>query len=38
MVLSSQTEAINDLIGVVATPNIAPLWTPFSNNASKGSF
>lgn len=38
MVLSSQTDAIKDLIGVVATPKIAPLWTPFSNKASNGSF
>lgn len=36
--MSSQTDAIIDLIGVVAILNIVPLWTPFSNNGSNGSF
>lgn len=36
--LSSQTDAIIDRIGVVAILNIVPLWTPFSNNGSNGSF
>lgn len=38
MDLSSQTEAIRLLIGVVPTLKIVPLWTPFSNNGSNGSF
>lgn len=38
MFLSSQTDAIIDLIGVVAILKMVPLCTPFSNNGSKGSF
>jgi hypothetical protein len=38
MHLSSQIEAMIDLIGVVAILKIVPLCTPFSKSGSNGSF